>query len=141
MKKVLILTGLLAVCFASLSYAIDSYTTRDVRDPVRLKARLDADFATVAAGVGVAAVTNVTAQTATITATVTPEPGADVTATPSYSYATNILTYLDGDTNTVSWTNIAISGVTIAINNGSGLLTNVTVEVPGVTTNITQETN
>lgn len=115
MKNFLI--ALIVVVMAGECFAINAYTTRDVRDPVKLKARLDADFATVAAGVGVEAVTN-----ASLTIS-----RAAITATPSYTYATNILTYLDATTNTVSWTNVAISGVSVAIVNGGVTVTNVTI--------------
>jgi hypothetical protein len=57
-------------------------------------------------------VSNVVAQTASVAGTVV------------LSYTTNILTYLDGDTNAVSWTNIAVSGVAVTT---AGVTTNITV--------------
>jgi hypothetical protein len=69
MKSFLI--GLVLAIIACEVMAIDAYTIREIRDPVQLKGRLDADFATVAAGVGVSAVTNasLTSSRAVITAT------------------------------------------------------------------------
>lgn len=130
MFKKIRIGAVVGVLVASAAMAIDPYTTRDVRDPVKLKARLDADFATVAAGVGVAAVTNasVTAQTATKAATVTTQTATvSVTVTPQ----TYVPTFLkaDGTTNTVAIMTNATASFTG--------LTNVTVSTAGVTTNVT----
>ena len=117
---------------AGIAQAIDAYTARDVRDPVRLRARLDSDFATVAAGVGVAAVTNVTAQTATVSGTVTPQT-ATVSVTVAPGSGTSLTNVYDGVTNVfTAYTNWTASFTG---------LTNVTVTVPGVTTNVTKQTN
>lgn len=111
MKNLLI--ALIVVIMAGECFAINAYTTRDVRDPVKLKARLDADFATVAAGVGVAAVTN---------ATLTLSPAA-ITATAAIQGVTYSVIDAAGATNSmVSPTNIVVTIV-----NGGVVVTNVTI--------------
>jgi hypothetical protein len=67
MNKFLIALFISVIAFEVM--AIDAYSIREIRDPVKMKARLDADFASLASGSGVNAVTNVTvaAQTKSIT--------------------------------------------------------------------------
>jgi hypothetical protein len=91
--------------------AINAYSIREIRDPVKMKARLDADFATVAAGVGVNAVTNgsVALSRAVVTATA-------VIQGPTYTVVDTA-----GATNSmVSPTNIVVTIV-----NGGLVVTNV----------------
>lgn len=49
---------------------------------------------------------------------------ATVAGTVGLSYTTNIITYLNADTNTVSWTNVAVTGVAVTT---AGVTTNLTV--------------
>jgi hypothetical protein len=109
MKSLLI--GFLFAVVAVQVMAIDEYTIRQVRDPVQLKARLDADFATVAAGVGVNAVTNGSVALSR----------AVVTATAAIQGVTYSVIDAAGATNSmVSPTNIVVTIV-----NGGLVVTNV----------------
>jgi hypothetical protein len=119
MKKALI--GIVAMAMiTAVAFGIEPYTTRDVRDPVKLKARLDADFATVATGVGVAAVTNATAAT-TIT-----KQNAAITATAVFTPQTYVIPAIlaDGTTNTVA--SVTNGTIAVTIVNGTVVMTNAT---------------
>jgi hypothetical protein len=117
MKKALFLIIALVIV-ATIAYAIDPYSDREVRDPTKLRARLDADFATVAAGVGVSAVTNATAatavtvQTGTITVTIVPQTivltniVGDVTNV--WSVCTNVTASFTGVTNATAATTLTL---------------------------------
>ena len=114
-------TLLIAFLFAVIAIqvmAIDAYTIRQVRDPVQLVTRLDADFATVAAGVGVSAVTN-----ATLT-----QSKAAITATATVAtWTTNTITYLDATTNAAISTNIIPATLSVTVVNGDAVVTNTTI--------------
>jgi hypothetical protein len=116
MKRLIFLLAVLIVGYQVM--AIDAYSIREIRDPVKFKARLDADMATLAAGVGVAAVTNasLTLSTAAITATA-------AVAT----WTTNIITYLDATTNAVASTNIIPATISVTVVNGGVVCTNVAI--------------
>ena len=95
--------------------AIDAYTIRQIRDPIQFKARLDADLATLAAGVGINAVTNgsiaISRAVVTATAVVTPQ-----TFVPA-------LSMVDGTTNTVAFMTNGTVAVTVV--NGGLVVTNI----------------
>ena len=109
--------------------AINAYSIREIRDPVKMKARLDADFATVAAGVGVAAVTNATLTQSK--AAITLANAGVVITNWTTVYTTNEWIYLDASTNAA--TNVVITAVNtpqtaaVTVVNGGAVVTNTTI--------------
>jgi hypothetical protein len=110
MKKLFVILG---IGFMAAG-AFAAFATLDGQDAHKtglssLVSKVNANFALIPASIA----TNVTAQTATVAGTVT------------LTYTTNIVTYLNADTNAVSWTNIAVTGVAVTT---AGVTTNVSVQ-------------